>query len=261
MKILIGHLLNLGSSKLSLSERREMYKKILQSKKVCPLKTRTFEAPQSPCTSDPRDQLGKLQEGYTVKIRKGTKRATLFRFLLAKLVYDPEEGLHLDEFLVLWNLLQELEELSQKEKSFGTKWEDFLCRSQLIISELDSREFPIRLDLDELQRIRLIEFLGENFPRPEAYFGLKGNRELRSSYCIQFPSEMKPQYLRPKRFIGVGYKDHGMHRNLALDGSPTWKEVNSVISEIQRLTEDGLLSWEEIPEKLRKLLPKEKFPE
>lgn len=28
-----------------------------------------------------------------------------------------------------------------------------------------------------------------------------------------------------KRFLGVGYKDHGTMKNIATDGSPTWQEV------------------------------------
>lgn len=261
MKFSIGRLLRVGSSNLSQPDRKKMYKEILLTKKVLPLKTRVFEAPQSPCTSDPTDRLDKLQEGYTVKIKKGTKRTTLFRFLLAKLVYDPEEGLHLDEFLVLWNLGQELEEISLRDDLFKSKWDDFLLKAHLILAEVDSREFPIRLQFSENQRAELIEFLGEHFPRPEAYFGLKGNRELRSSYSILFGSQVKPQYLRQKRFVGVGYKDHGMHRDLARDGSPTWKEVSHVVSQLERMIQEGDLTWEDIPGKLKKLLPMEQFPE
>jgi hypothetical protein len=52
----------------------------------------------------------------------------------------------------------------------------------------------------------------------------------------------------------VGYKDHGLHRNFAEDGSPSWQEVNLVVSNLQRLVEEGLVDWKEIPEKLKALL-------
>lgn len=222
---------------------------------ILPLSTKVFEADQSPCTSDPsKDCLERISEGFTVKIRKGTKRTTLFRFLLAKMVYDCEEGLHLDEFLTLWSLGQDLSMELTKEGKFKEKWEFFLGRSLQFLKNVPSKEFPIRLSLSQEQREKLLKYFGENFPQPQAYFGLRGNRLLRSSFTLKLNSQLPSPKIPPKRFVGVGYKDHGLRRNFAKDGSPSWQEVNLIVSNLERLVEEGLLDWEEIPEKLKVLL-------
>lgn len=221
---------------------------------ILPLQTKVFEADQSPCTSDPLNCLERISEGFTVRIRKGTKRTTLFRFLLAKLVYDCEEGLHLDEFLTLWTLGQDLSQELTKEGKFKEKWDFFLGKSLTFLKEVPSSDFPIRLELSQEQREKLVKFLGEHFPQPQAYFGLKGNRLLRSSFVLKLNSQLSNPKIPPKRFLGVGYKDHGLRRNFAKDGSPSWQEVNLVVSNLERLVEEGLMSWEEIPEKLKGLL-------
>jgi len=59
-----------------------------------------------------------------------------------------------------------------------------------------------------------------------AYFG---KRNLDPPKCLlrkRSPNSGK-NYRARKRFLGVGYKDHGTMKNMAYDGSPSWQEVSA----------------------------------
>lgn len=91
------------------------------------LLVRQNQANARPCTSDPV-QILYSTKGYTMRLRPGTKKVTLLRFLLAKLVYGrAEEGISLDEFLVLHELFYQLLESSDPLllKKMGAK----LCKA------------------------------------------------------------------------------------------------------------------------------------
>jgi hypothetical protein len=59
-----------------------------------------------------------------------------------------------------------------------------------------------------------------------AYFGKKLLNPPKSLLRKRSPYSNKSRAIR-KKYIGVGYKDHGTMRNDAIDGSPHWKEVSS----------------------------------
>jgi hypothetical protein len=163
-----------------------------------------------------------------MRIKKGIKKKDLFRFLLAKLLYEKEEGLHLDEFLVMWELYLQLLEVNSKDPSFHEKYGDFFEKSLYLFRLLgESREFPIRIEEDDsaqyLERIR--EVLEPMLPTRSAYFGLKGQKSLKSCFSLDFANDLIQRKLPEPRVIGVGYRDKGSRRDLAVDGSPDWKEV------------------------------------
>jgi len=184
-----------------------------------------------PGGSDPTIQTleGILRKGnYRLKIKAGIKKKDLFRFLLAKMLYEAEEGLHIDEFLVLWELYLQLQGLLSKDPSFREKYEEFFRDSFIFFRELGSqKEFPIRVqeseNLQYLERIQ--EVLVPMLPTRAAYFGLKGQKDLRSGFSLVFESELLPRKLPEARRIGVGYRDKGSRRDPAIDGSPDWREV------------------------------------
>lgn len=184
-----------------------------------------------PCSSGPKLQSLEniLKRGvYTLKIKKGIKKKDLFRFLLAKMLYEREEGLHLDEFLVLWELYLQLLEVQSKDPSFREKYEDFFRNSFLFFRELGSqKEFPIRIEEQEnLQYLeRLSKVLEPMLPTRPAYFGLKGQKNLKSGFSLVFADELLSRKIPEGRRIGVGYRDKGSRRDLAFDGSPDWREV------------------------------------
>jgi hypothetical protein len=175
--------------------------------------------------------------GYTVKIKKGLKQMTIFRFLLAKLVYE-ENGLHLDEFLVLFHLYYNLSEID--DPSFKEKYDNWFFRHTYFFSYLaEAQNFPVRLKVDEL-REDLIKNLGPVIPTKHSYYGLKGQRGLRQSFEVRLNSSLPVQRIKPKNFIGVGYRDKGTRRDLAKNGNPSWQEVSAHNFELERRAEEFL---------------------
>jgi len=184
-----------------------------------------------PESSDPRLQTleNLLKKGaYKLKIKKGIRKKDLFRFLLAKMLYEREEGLHLDEFLVLWELYLQLLQVLSKDPSFREKYELFFKNSFVFFKELgNQKEFPIRIESNEnLQYLeRITQVLEPMLPTRSAYFGLKGQKDLKSGFSLVFTSELIPRKVPEGRRIGVGYRDKGSRRDPAFDGSPDWREV------------------------------------
>ena len=186
--------------------------------------------------SDPKLDWDKLiTGGFSVKFRRGVKKITLFRFLTAKILYD-EEGLHLDEFIVLFELYYDL--IGQTDPSFSNKYSEWFSSSERFFEVIaQGKVFPLRLKQSEkVQELQSI--LQPVLPSKSAYFGLKGQRNLRNSFHIILNDHLPPVKVKPKSFIGVGYRDKGTRKNTALDGSPSWQEVSAHNFELERREEE-----------------------
>lgn len=220
--------------------------------------SRSSSGPLPGC-SDPtsRSLEDTLKKGtYSVKIKKGIKRKDLFRFLLAKMLYEGEEGLHLDEFLVLWELYLYLLEVQSKDPTFREKYGHFFDQSSYFFRALgETTEFPIRVEdnsnLQYLERIQ--ECLKPLLPTRSAYFGLKGQKSLKSGFSLVFEGEVLRRRLPEPRRIGVGYRDKGSRRDPALNGCPDWREVAMSTLELRirdvefhtgKLREESTFDWD-----------------
>jgi hypothetical protein len=149
---------------------------------------------------------------------------TLFRFLLAKLLYEEKGGLHLDEFIILFELYYYFSEF--KDPSFLEKYSEWFYQTELFFKDLaEEKEFPIIME--ESDSDKLVPKLQPILPSKLAYFGLKGQRNLSNSFSIILNRTLFPKSVKNKRFIGVGYKDKGSRKDKAVDGSPSWQEVAS----------------------------------
>jgi len=172
-----------------------------------------------------------------VKIKRGLKRKTLFRFLLAKMMYE-ESGIHLDEYLVLYSLYHDLQLI--EDAGFREKYDDWFSRHFSFFLELGrATHFPVRLCQENITE-HLLKQMSPLLPSKQAYFGLKGQRNIRLGYEVQLNSSLPPVRVRPKAYIGVGYRDKGTRRDLAKNGSPSWQEVSSHNFELERRAEEEL---------------------
>jgi len=197
------------------------------------LKTTSFSAEPMPDNSDPIESLALTEGGYKVKVRKGVRRIKILQLLLGKMLW--EEKLHMDEYLVLFELFYDCRLF--QDPSFQTKYSKELCSLENLLSEVtDLREFPAKIEWQVDKQI--IQTMFGLIPTANSYYGMKGNRGLSNSFHLQLNRHLLPQRLKPKSFIGVGYRDKGTLRNVAKDGSPHWKEVNSVLSNRERLEEE-----------------------
>lgn len=208
-----------------------------QKSAVGNLHTRNDQAVPRPWTYDPVHSLY-LTKGYTVKLKAGTKKVTLLRFLIAKLAYGRVgEGLSVEEYLVLMETSFAL--LDSKDPNFAEKWKSSILKVANFIPALSEiREFPVVLNPESRQI--LVDYFREDpiLPNPEAYFGLLGQRDLRDSFRVRFNSSWIPPK-RVERYIGVGYKDKGSRRYPELDGSPSWQEVATVLANREREQEEA----------------------
>lgn len=188
-----------------------------------------------PCGSDPKSALRELLKnggGYTVKIHKGIKRKDLYRFLLSKLFYE-EEGLHLDDYLVLWELHLNLNQLLEKDPNFREKYQKAFKALDIFFGILGNEtSFPIQLDVQNPRMLDFIKMMDPFIPSKNAYYGLKNQKNLKLYYRLVFQNTLRVQKLPPKAYMGVGYKDQGTKRKEE-DGNPHWSDVHRHFQELE----------------------------
>jgi len=194
----------------------------------------------NPSSSDPTSSiLQKLKRGggYQVKIKKSAKRKNLFRFLLAKTLYE-EEGLHLDEFFVLWELFYDLTGLLSKDPSFREKYETPLLEITSFFEAIGPRqEFPLRFKVKDPRMEELCSRMQPLLPSKSAFYGLKGQKDIRLGFSIVFNLDQLPQKPKEARVIGVGYRDHGTKKP-DHEGSPHFSDVAMHFQELELRTEE-----------------------
>lgn len=194
-----------------------------------------FEQSTRPCSFDRYSIRARVQGGYQVIIKRGTKRMTLLRFLVAKLLHS-DEGLSLEEYLTLYHLFYDLSEVD--EPHFVAKHQQNLEKLFILLQAMKTvRVFPVQVK--EGSKDVLVKLLGRFLPTPREYSGLAGQRDLRKSFRLVLRDTLVPQKLPAPRYIGVGYKDKGTRRDTAYDGSPTWVEVGSYFANLEREAEDS----------------------
>jgi hypothetical protein len=207
-------------------------------------KGKFLEQRSSPNSSDPRNLKGRIQKGFKMKIRKGTKRMTLFRYLLSKLLYDSG-GLHLDEYLCLFELY--LQFFESKDPVFISKYGQDLVNITGFIQNLgEQRDFPIHWTRESTsEEIEYAQSFGTLSLTHDGYFGMRGNRDIKSCFRISLEDSLSPQRFPPQRFIGVGYRDKGSRRELQIDGSPSWQEVGSEFTQLEEAFRGLMENYEE----------------
>jgi len=194
------------------------------------------EQSSRPSTFDPRNIESRIFRGYKMIFKKGTKQMTLLRFLLAKLVHGVD-GLSLEEYLCLYHLFYDLTEEKSGDLFFLSKYIAWLERVELVLRKMaGTKIFPVIPQ--ELTRRTIEKLLEEHLPSPRAFFGLNGQRDLRQSFRLVLNDTLMPRKALPQRFIGVGYKDKGTRRDLALDGNPSWQTVATYLSNQEREAEE-----------------------
>lgn len=165
--------------------------------------------------------------------KKGIKRITIYRFLIAKLVHDPD-GLSIEDSLALYELNLYLNRKTEKDQTFSNKYGLWLITTNSLIERISEiRVFPFKLR--ENDRTNLERALTPFLPSSRAFFGYMKQPRIRNSYEIHLRNPLFRPKKYEKPYIGVGYRDKGSRRDKARDGSPDWKEVASSSSyEVER---------------------------
>lgn len=195
---------------------------------------------RNPDTSDPTSLMYlKLMQGggFKVKIARKAKKKNLFRFLLAKGLYE-EEGWHLDEYLVLWEVYLQLQDLLSHDPGFKEKYNGPLSRLEVFFEKFGSvTTFPCRMLVDHPRMKDLCSLFQPLLPSKSSYFGLKKQREIRLGFTVKFDFELPPSRRKDKRVIGVGYRDQGTKKPDE-DGTPRLSEVAAHFQELEIRSEE-----------------------
>jgi hypothetical protein len=162
-----------------------------------------------------------------VKIGKKTKRISLQRYLLTKVLLEPGKVSEADLVCLYENQLW-LESKSLKDINFFRKFSETVFTVSGILKECDLRSFKLK----NLRRLatRLTEFCPEtlvperNYPQWKQRFS---GRFVFNPQALdrELMEETKNNPPRPQRI--KGYRDKGSKRDLAKDGSPSWQEIDA----------------------------------
>lgn len=176
-----------------------------------------------PVITVPTDLEQRLRGGYKVDYQKGTKLITLYRNLLAAIVYE-QGGVSIEEVLVLYDLAIKMEEKRVRDGAFSEKYGLWLITTFQFMDKLQPKVFPFLCPIGLREQGE--HFLTPYLPSRQAYFGWKRNpvRTTPARILLRNPLAPPPK-IAPKRFLGVGYRDKGSRRDPAHDGSPSWQEV------------------------------------
>jgi len=185
-----------------------------------------------------------LTKGYKVLIKKGVNRYKLFRFLCSKVILD-EEGIHLDEFLCLFELYFQLTESKDpnfEENLNNLRNEGFL---EFIRKFQQTKIFPYQPKVETRGKFRELAVAVSYDSR--SYWRIKGQNR-NKDFRLIFKDVLFPRKAPAKAYIGIGYKDKGSRREPALDGSPKWQEVATYFANLESAEDNPRTSSEKSEE-------------
>lgn len=172
---------------------------------------------------------------YRVKYRQGLKKITLFRNLLAKLVF---EKVGIDEIIVIFDLFDQLIVESETKEDFDRKYGAWLITCYALLNQINPQVYPFSMTSG--QRAEWAENLKPLLPSHRALSSWAGNPINHDPFRVIIDLQLKVR--KPSSFkIGKGYTDKGTARNPATDGTPRWQEVAG--SDIIREQKVGVVSF------------------
>jgi len=165
-----------------------------------------------------------------VVVKSKVKRISLQRGICSMILFGEE----IDEEIVhvlfqnqLW-----LQQKCLSDLEFQKKYGDFVLNLNKILKSSNFSRGLTEGAIDSL-RLKLKEISDSLYPQRNLQQIILKVRE--SFYTKTYkPSGKETKYLPSKRFIGIGYRDKGAARKPEIDGSPSWQEVSSHFSNIER---------------------------
>jgi hypothetical protein len=149
-----------------------------------------------------------------------------YKFLLLKIIEQPELPTE-DEVLELSLLKLRLDD--EADICF-IRAHKVILRDLELLNDVLQQKSELSHQDKQLRAKKLIGSYQMKVKLNCAYFGKKVQAPPRPLLRTRLSTNQKERKVR-KRYIGVGYKDHGTMRNIAIDGSPGWKEVCSKLYE------------------------------
>lgn len=179
---------------------------------------RKSEADHNLDDHDPVNLTVSKSRTFSARVKAPTDALILLRFLLAKIVYRRDVSVLsvAEQFLIneSWLVLKRCKDLSF--------WRSHSKQVEQLQRVNALRRMTLNPSVDHTLWWETLE-CETGIPSRHAYFGWWKSFEIKRWFRTS-NSELKSK-TSPKRFIGVGYRDHGTARDSARDGSPSWQEV------------------------------------
>jgi hypothetical protein len=159
--------------------------------------------------------------GAYVIYSKNVKRISLQRVLVSQLVFEKEQFI-LRDLLVIYDNMLILQDMATVDEGFRRKFGKSLEDLAMILKNSRLTSSPTKAGLKLLsQKLTSLEgFLIPNRNLKQTSMHFKGKYEVRQGIKLGVLTTTIPA----KRFIGIGYRDKGTARDLALNGEPSWQE-------------------------------------
>jgi len=184
------------------------------------MESKNSEQRSRPCNYDPTFSLNSLDKIFYIKNLPLSRLYNTTRFLLSKI--EREGRLSDTEHFVLLQCFDKCDSNLQLSwvlsKKVHLERMKFLIESYHRILKLG---VPVIINFSMISKgFKYREFLLTS----HAYFGMKNFLNVRK--VLKRIDLNKKTYPPSKRFVGVGYKDHGSRRKLELDATHTWQDLS-----------------------------------
>lgn len=180
-------------------------------------------------------------ENPIVVVKKGVKRVSLQRGICTLICYSDVD---LKTIHVLFQNQLWLETKVSLDKQFAEKYgKSVLTLSEILKQTNLSRGLSVGAMINLKKKIvmNLDAFIYPSRNLDQISSLVKSSFRVRSYKEQGIPTKEIP----PKAFIGIGYRDKGTARNPAEDGSPSWQEVATFVSNSMRRIEELFHELEE----------------
>lgn len=190
-----------------------------------------------PCDYDPTNF--KVSKQFSFELRKKglSESVQVCRFLLSKIVLKRNlKSLNPYEMAILLGSWERI--IKSKDISFQNTNIKLFSSFEYLIEMIGNTQV---FDGPHQNQWWLYLFKGLGFNSLCPIFGWWKNFKL-SDWLRSINRDLRKK-ARPKRFIGVGYRDSGTARDVARDASPKWQEVCGLIKEKNLPVEDYRLGF------------------
>lgn len=191
-------------------------------------------------TAFSQESLGRLKGSRNAILDiKIFKDITVLRYYISKIVFT-EEILDPMEVIVLWEAYESVVKKIALDPAYRAKYGEVAFRYRAILQSLDSiiKKAP-KQRFESLSQYR--NNRGCKFASKSYYYIVGGNVNASYRARVKQLQDYRPP---PKRFIGIGYGDHGTAKDLSYDASPSWQEVALVNGESEYAIDNSRTSKE-----------------
>jgi hypothetical protein len=166
--------------------------------------------------------------GMRVTYGRNIRRITLQRYLVSKMVWQPDR-VTFPELLALYDNQLWLEDKASKDPGFLSKFGGFLENLSVLLKGTRITYKTLTPSLRRLSTELRVAAEGHLIPERNLItteMHVKGRFHVTPTKESGIPTRELP----PVKVIGKGYRDKGTYRDPAWDGSPSWQELATYFS-------------------------------